>query len=128
MTPNSANTPSNLDGLQAQIEQFTKQLTTSISEGRSKEDTNLSFLSPRLFPLYPRRKNFKTPKNNNFITNLNSNISQLLSPDIFAFHNQTFSLSNLFPLEAIGQKEQIEWLDLLINITGMNKILGKNFG
>nr|CAD2163385.1 unnamed protein product [Meloidogyne enterolobii] len=123
LTPNSANTPSNLDGLQAQIEQFTKQLTTSISEGKSKEDTNLSFLSPRLFPLYPRKKKLKTPKNNNFINNLNSNISQLLSPDIFAFHNQTLSLSNLFPLEVIGQKEQIEWLDLLINITGMNKIL-----
>uniref|UniRef100_A0A1I8BSQ4 Uncharacterized protein n=1 Tax=Meloidogyne hapla TaxID=6305 RepID=A0A1I8BSQ4_MELHA len=114
LSPRLATTPSNLDGLQTQIEQFTDQLT-SISE-RSKNNDNLSLLSPRLFALYPRKKS-KTTKNN---FNLNSNISQLLSPDIFGFHNQTFSL---FPLEAIGQKEQIEWLDLLMNITGMNRIL-----
>ena len=129
LSPNLANIPSNLAGLQTQIEQFTDQLDTS-SERKTTKNDKFSLFSPRLFALYPKKKSRKIKTTNNFFDNLTANISQLLSPDIFALNNQkssTFSFSNLFPLGVIGQKEQIEWLDLFMNMTGMSQLLGKKY-
>ncbi|KAI1716694.1 moulting cycle domain-containing protein [Ditylenchus destructor] len=77
-----------------------------------------SILSPRMFSIFPSHSNHQNGEDAK---------SRFMSPELFSFYNNSgiLSLPQLFGLTSMDEKESLEWIDLILEMSGTGRSIQK---
>ncbi|KAI1714383.1 moulting cycle domain-containing protein [Ditylenchus destructor] len=77
-----------------------------------------SILSPRMFSIFPSHSKHQNGEDAK---------SRIMSPELFSFHNNSgfLPLPQLFGLTSMDEKESLEWIDLILEMSGTGRSIQK---
>ncbi|KAI1721012.1 moulting cycle domain-containing protein [Ditylenchus destructor] len=98
---------------------FARSLTENLEQiFRQSQLQKFSILSPRVFSIFPSHSNDQAGDDAKV---------RILSPELFSFYNNSgfLSLPQLFGLASMDERESLEWIDLIVAMSGAGRSIQK---